>query len=371
VAHSDRLLLFLLADAIQVYTRSLGLNEPMAHRPTIYCLTNMNSAGMDVLHRAGRVVMASGTDTATLRREVAATDPDAIVTRTHGDIDGPLMDLAPRLIVIGRHGVGYDQIDIPAATDRGIQVVTTPGANKQAVCEHVFALMIGISRHFPLQMAALNAGRYHDRTKWTGRDLWGKTIGIVGFGNVGRRVGATAFAGFNMKVLYNDIIQIPVEDVRAANATFASLDQILSECEYISLHVPLDPTTRRMIGREQLASMRRDAILINTCRGPVVDEQAVAEALDAKMLWGYGADVFDIEPPPANHPLIGRSDVMLTPHCAAQTVESLINMAQWMAEDVERILRGEPPHLPLNDPKEVARNRAKRQLKPALEPDHR
>lgn len=332
----------------------------MAERPTIYCLTTMHDAGMNVLHRAGHVVMASATDSPTLRREVAALDPYAIVTRTHGDLDGPLMDLAPQLRVIGRHGVGYDQIDVPAATARGIQVVTTPGANKQAVCEHVFALMIGLSKHFPLQMAALLAGRYHDRTKWTGRELWGKSLGIVGFGNVGRRVGATAFAGFSMRVLYNDVVPIPAVAVEAAGAASASLDQILRTCEYITLHVPLDATTRRMVGRDQLATMRPDAILINTCRGPVVDEAAVAEALDAGRLWGYGADVFDVEPPPSHHPLIGRPDVMLTPHSAAQTAESLINMAQWMAEDVERVLNGLPARLPLNDPSLVAANLAQR-----------
>lgn len=328
----------------------------MLNKHNIFCLTNMHQAGIDVLCRAGRLIMASGTDTPTLRREVAAADPDALVTRTHGDIDGPLMDLAPRLRVIGRHGVGYDQIDVAAATERGIQVVTTPGANRQAVCEHAFALMIGLSKHFPRQVAALEAGRYHERTRWTGRELWGRSIGVVGFGNVGRRVGSTAHAGFAMRVLYNDVVPIPDEAIAAAGARFASLDQILEECEYVTLHVPLDGSTRRMIGREQLGRMRDGAILINTCRGPVVDERAVAEALDSGRLWGYGADVFDVEPPPADHPLIGRPDVMLTPHSAAQTEESLINMALWMAEDVERLLEGRPVRLPLNDPAVVAAN---------------
>lgn len=332
----------------------------MNERPVIFCMTRMHASGMDLLHQAGTVVMASALDPETLRREVGEANPDAIVTRTHGDIDGPLMDCAPALKVIGRHGVGYDQIDVPAATERGILVVTTPGANRQAVCEHVFALMIGISKYFPRQMRALEEGRYHDRTRWMGRDIWGKSLGIVGFGNVGKRVGATAWQGFGMRVLYNDIIEIPEEDVRKANATRADLDTILGQCEYVTLHVPLDATTRRMIGREQLAKMRADAILINTSRGPVVDEKAVADALDEGRLWGYGADVFDVEPPPADHPLIGRPDVMLTPHSAAQTIESLTNMATWMAEDVVRVLRGEPAVRPLNDPNVVAQNRARR-----------
>jgi phosphoglycerate dehydrogenase-like enzyme len=336
----------------------------MNDRPVIYCLSKMHDAGMAVLHRAGDVVMASALDPETLRREVAATNPDAIATRTHGDLDGPLMDLAPRLRVIGRGGVGYDQIDVQAATDRGILVVTTPGANKQAVCEHVFAMLVGLSKFFPRQLKALEEGRYLDRTKWVGRDIWGKSLGIVGFGNVGKRVGETAWKGFGMRVLYSDVIPIDPEDEARANATRSDLDTILRECEYITLHVPLDQVTRRMIGREQLARMRPDAVLLNTCRGPVVDELAVAEALDAGRLWGYGADVYDVEPPPPDHPLIGRPDVMLTPHSAAQTAESLLNMAVWMAEDVERVLLGEPALRPLNDPAVVAANLARRAIPP-------
>ena len=132
------------------------------------------------------------------------------------------------------------------------------------------------------------------------------------------------------------------------------LSLLLMASEYVTLHVPLDDSTRRLIDRESLLKMRPGAILINTCRGPVVDELAVAEALDAKRLWGYGADVYDIEPPPADHPLIGRSDVMLTPHSAAQTVESLTNMANGVAEDVVGVLQGRPPLNPVNDPGEVA-----------------
>ena len=135
------------------------------------------------------------------------------------------------------------------------------------------------------------------------------------------------------------------------------MDELLASSEYVTLHVPLDSSTRGMIDREALAKMRPDAILINTCRGPVVVESAVAEALDAGRLWGYGADVFEVEPPPPGHPLIGRADVMLTPHSAAQTVEGLRNMATWIAQDVLGVLRGEAPRNPVNDPALVLANR--------------
>lgn len=310
---------------------------------------------MRLLREAGEVRMASATDPETLRREVVGAD--ALIIRTGGVVDAALLDCGDRLAVVGRHGVGYDQIDVDAATERGIQVLYTPGANTESVCEHVFAMMIGISKHFPRMMAALSAGDYHARTKLTGRDLAGRTLGIIGFGRIGRRVGEVANVAFGMRVLYHDIVPAPPEVEARANAIRVGLDEVLSASEYITLHVPLDPSTHAMIDRAALSRMRPDAILINACRGPVVVEAAVAEALDDKRLWGYGADVFEIEPPPADHPLIGRPDVMLTPHSAAQTVEGLRNMATWIAEDVLGVLGGAAPRNPVNDPALVLANR--------------
>ena len=324
----------------------------MPDRFIILSLTKMFDSGLDILREAGDLRMASSLEPAILHREIA--DADALVIRTAGTIDAALMDAAPRLRVIGRHGVGYDQVDVPAATARGIQVVYTPGANTEAVAQHTIAFMIGLSKHFPQLMKSLIDVRYNDRTKYVGRDLTGRTIGIVGFGRIGRRVGELAKVAFGMNVLYADVVAAPEEIEAKAGARQVDLSLLLMASEYVTLHVPLDDSTRRLIDRESRLKMRPGAILINTCRGPVVDELAVAEALDAKRLWGYGADVYDIEPPPADHPLIGRSDVMLTPHSAAQTVESLTNMANGVAEDVVGVLQGRPPLNPVNDPGEVA-----------------
>ncbi len=159
----------------------------------------------------------------------------------------------------------------------------------------------------------------------------------------------------------------PAEVEERAHARRAELREVLESCEYVTLHVPLDASTRGLINRDTLALFRPDAILINTSRGPVVDELAVAQALDAGRLWGYGADVFTVEPPPAGHPLIGRSDVMLTPHSAAQTEEGLRTMATTIAREVVGVLRGERPSYPVNDPVEV--ERVRRQL--GLEPLYR
>jgi D-3-phosphoglycerate dehydrogenase / 2-oxoglutarate reductase len=334
----------------------------MTNRPIVLSLTSMHETGLRILREATELRMASALDPATLQREVVGAD--ALIIRTGGVVDAALLDRGKSLKVVGRHGVGYDQIDVEAATARGIQVVYTPGANTQSVAEHVFAFMIGLSRYFPRMTAGLAAGNYHIRTSMTGRELAGKSLGIIGFGRIGRRVGEIAHLGFGMKVLYHDIVPAPAEVEARANARRAGFPEVLKSSEYVTLHVPLDASTRGMINHETLALMRQDAILINTCRGPVVDEQAVADALDARRLWGYGADVFTVEPPPPGHPLIGRDDVMLTPHSAAQTEEGLRNMATTIAQEVVGVLRGQPPTYPVNDPFEVERIRLELGLEP-------
>jgi phosphoglycerate dehydrogenase-like enzyme len=334
----------------------------MEDRPIILSLTTMHEAGLRILREATELRMASALDPATLQREVFGAD--GLIIRTGGVVDAALLDCGKRLRVVGRHGVGYDQIDVNAATARGIQVVYTPGANTQSVAEHVFALMIGLSRYFPRMMAGLNAGNYHIRTSMTGRELAGKSLGIIGFGRIGRRVGEIAHLGFGMTVRYHDIVPAPPEVETRANARRVSFREVLESSKYVTLHVPLDSSTRGMINSETLALMRPDAILINTCRGPVVDEQAIAAALKDHQLWAYGADVFTVEPPEPGHPLIGRDDVMLTPHSAAQTEEGLGNMAVTIAEEVVGILKGEPPRNPVNDPFEVERVRQALGLRP-------
>ncbi|WP_435005749.1 hydroxyacid dehydrogenase [Tundrisphaera lichenicola] len=337
----------------------------MADRPIILSLTTMNESGMDLLRQAGELRMASSLEPSVLHREIV--DADALVIRTAGTIDAALMDCGKNLRVIGRHGVGYDQVDIPAATERGILVVYTPGANTQGVAEHVFAMMIGVSKRFPGQMRALAEGRYNDRTKLVGRDIAGKTLGIVGLGRIGRRVASIAYHGFGMNVLYNDVIEIPFEVEDQAKAVRVGLGELLGASDYVTLHVPLDASTRRMINRESLAKIKPGAVLINTCRGPVVEEAAVLEGLESGRLFGYGADVYTVEPPPSDHPLIGRIDLnmMLTPHSAAQSVESLRNMAMEVATDVVGVLEGRPPINPVNNPAEVAEIR-RRLGKPPL-----
>jgi D-3-phosphoglycerate dehydrogenase len=336
----------------------------MSRRPVILSLTKMHEAGLRLLREAGELRMASALDPATLRREVVGAD--ALISRTGGVVDAALLDRGRDLKVVGRHGVGYDQIDVPAATERGIQVVYTPGANTESVVQHVVAMMIGLSKHFPQMSAALAAGDYHFRTSLMGRELTGRALGIVGFGRIGRRVGEVLHTAFGMKVAYHDVVPAPAEVEARAGARRVSFEEVLATSEYLTLHVPLDASTRHMIDRAALALTRPDVILVNASRGPVVVESAVAEALDAGRLFGYGADVFEEEPPPPDHPLIGRTggNLILTPHSAAQTEEGLRNMAEWVAIDVLGVLNGEPPRNPVNDPATVRQHRRNR-LTPA------
>jgi phosphoglycerate dehydrogenase-like enzyme len=330
----------------------------MPDRPIVVMMTTMGEEGMTPLREAAEVRMAPSVDPEVVGPLLA--DAHGLILRTAGRVDAALLDRAPRLKVVGRHGVGFDHIDVAAATERGIQVVSTPGANTESVVEHTLAMMIGLSKHFNQQTRALAEGRYHDRTRYAGRNIRGRSLGIIGFGRIGKRVGEVCHQAFGMSVMYNDIEPMPEEAERRAGAVRGTFEDVIGSSEYVTLHVPLDRTTRHLIDTAAVARMRPDTILINTCRGPVVDERAVAEALDSGRLYGYGADVYEVEPPPADHPLIGRTDnVLLTPHSAAQTGESLANMARWVAEDVVRVLRGERPVNPVNDPEAVARMRGR------------
>ena len=197
----------------------------MNHRPILLSLTTMHKDGLQYLE--GSDGAADGQ--CTRSGDLAARDRrcDALIIRTGGVVDAALLDRGDKLKVVGRHGVGYDQIDVDAATARGIQVVYTPGANTQSVAEHVFALMIGLSRHFPRMSAGLIAGNYHVRTSLTGREIAGKTLGIIGFGRIGRLVGEIGHRGFGMKILYHDIVPAPPEVEARSNARRTSLDEVL------------------------------------------------------------------------------------------------------------------------------------------------
>ena len=233
---------------------------------------DMHSAGKDVLAAKADLVMAGSLDEASLIEQVR--DVDAIVIRANGSVSARLMDAAPKLKVIGRHGVGVEAIDLEAAKARGIVVCNTPDANLESVAEQAVGFMLAVSKQIVRADRATRQGRWGVRYEYIGQELSGRTLGLVGMGRIGSRVAEICHLAFQMPVLYYDVVSYPALEEKL-QAKKVSLEEVLKQADYISLHVPLLPSTKGMIAKEQLAMMKPGAILINTARGAVVDEAAL------------------------------------------------------------------------------------------------
>lgn len=308
----------------------------------------MHEAGVNHLkaHDA-EVVTAPDTDEATIAKWAA--DADGIIARARGYFDGRVMDAAPRLRVIGRHGAGVDNIDVPAATERGIQVVNTPHAPSEAVAEYVAMALVAVTKR-PLDAdRCTRACDWAFRNRHVGPELLGKTLGIVGFGKIGRRIAEICGCGFRMRVLYADAFRAPEAEEKRLGATQVPLDRLLSEADFISLNVPLLAETRHMIDTREFGLMKPTAYLINAARGPVVAEAALVEALKSGRIAGAAIDVFEEEPVTPDNPLLKLDNVLLSPHNAGHSIEAAQNMSM-VAADVIRVLNGETPEFPVNRP---------------------
>ena len=308
-----------------------------------------SETGIDVLRDAGiEVVSAVGKSSADLRAALA--DADGLIVRSETRVDRALLASGPRLAVVARAGVGVDAIDVPAATDAGIVVLNTPGANTLAATEQTFALMLSLVRHVPSAVASIRAGRW-ERKPFIGTELHGKTLGIVGLGRIGGAVALRA-AAFGMRLVASDPF-ISGARAEALGAELLPLDDLLARADIVTLHVPLGPQTRGMIGRSELARMRPHALIVNCARGGVIEETALYEALEAKAIRGAAIDVVADEPPPPDgtgarlhrHPL-----VIATPHLGGSTVEALERIAIELAQDVASVLLGGPAAAAVNAP---------------------
>lgn len=272
-------------------------------------------------------------------------DVDAIIIRANGAVTRRIIENAPRLKVIGRHGVGVEAIDTGAAQERGICVVNTPGSNTESVAEHCIGMMIALSKHLVQTDKALREGRWQVRYEYIGQELHGKTLGVIGLGRIGQRLAEICRRAFGMTILYHDTVHCRDAE-RLLTARRVSLEHLLAESDYVSLHVPLLPETRHLIGLRELGLMKPTAYLLNTSRGPVVDEKALIEALEQRTIAGAGIDVFEHEPLPEDHDFLGLENVVVTPHLAAHTDEALRNMALVVVLDVIDVLEGrKPSHL--------------------------
>ncbi|MCD6518803.1 MAG: hydroxyacid dehydrogenase [Anaerolineae bacterium] len=304
----------------------------------------IHEVGMKVLQEVGEVRLASGTDEETIISEIG--DIDGVIIRARGAMTRHIMEHAPKLKVVGRHGVGVDNIDLEAATEHGIQVVNTPYAVTEGVAEHALGMMIALSKKIFSADAALRRGNFAIRYEIRGRELRGRTLGIIGFGRIGQRLAEICHKAFEMAILYADV-RPALEKEKELNARRVPMEELLRTAEYISVHVPLLPETRHLIGEKEFSLMRPDALFFNLSRGPVVDEKALYQALVEGKIAGAGLDVFEQEPTPADNPLFALDNVVLTPHIATATEEALKGMAL-VAEDVVAVLQGKPPKYPVN-----------------------
>jgi (S)-sulfolactate dehydrogenase len=260
------------------------------------------------------------------------------IVRNRTQVRGPLLAAAPRLRVVGRLGVGLDNIDLAACEARGVRVIPATGANAQAVAEYVVAVSLMLLRGAYHASAEVAAGRWPRAALSEGREAGGKAMGIVGFGSIGRATAAKA-AALGMRILGHDP-QVPAGDPawREAGAEPLGLDALLAGSDVVSLHVPLVPATRGLLGAERLGRMKRGAILVNTARGGIVDGAALAAALREGRLGGAALDVFDTEPLAAGSPLAGAPRLILTPHIAGVTQESNERVSSLIASRVAEAL---------------------------------
>ena len=276
----------------------------------------------------------------------AVREADAVVVRTFV-VDAPLMAQAPRLRAICKHGAGVDNIDIPAATARGIMVANSGDANAQSVAEATVSLMLAALRKTPQMHRAMTEGRYDVRWGLLLEGICGKTLGVVGFGNIGRRVARMCRHGFDMNVLVFDPF-LSAEEVAAQGATAVSLEHLLQAADVVSLNAGMKHGARPLIDAPALALMKPSAVIVNTARGGLIDEDALADALRCGRLYGAGLDVLAQEPPAPDHPLFALDNVVLSPHVGGATSSARRLMATRAAEAVIAILSGQPPEFGLN-----------------------
>ncbi|HET8798148.1 MAG TPA: phosphoglycerate dehydrogenase [Thermoanaerobaculia bacterium] len=294
-------------------------------------------SGLDILRDAKDVDLSykPGLKGADLLAAVAQTD--ALITRSGTAVTPELVNAGTQLRIVGRAGVGLDNVDVDACTARGILVINAPTANIMSATEHTMAMLLALCRNIPEAHASVKRGEW-TRSKFMGIELDGKTLGVIGLGRIGSRVAARARA-FGMRIIAYDPY-IADTAYERAGATKVTLDQLLVQADVITVHTPMTDETRRMLGADEIAKMKDGAIVLNIARGGIYDERALAEALSAGRLGGAAIDVYEDEPPSLEHPLLGAKNVVLSPHIGANTIEAQDRVAVQTAEMVVEALRG-------------------------------
>ena len=318
-------------------------------KPKVYVTRQLFDEAIEILEEHADVEVYEGVDDAIPRELLLekVADVEGLLSLLTERIDAEVMDAAEGLKVISNYAVGYNNIDVAAATERGIYVTNTPGILTNTTADAAFALLMAAARRIPEADRHIRArGWIHawGPRMFIGTDVHGKTLGILGMGRIGSAIAKRA-KGFDMKVIYHDIYRR--EDLEEElGIAYKSREEVLREADFVSLHVPLTPETHHMIGAGELAAMKETAILINTSRGPVVDEEALYEALRDGAIAGAGLDVFEVEPINPGSPLLDLDNIVLTPHLASGSVETRTKMAVTAATNLVSVLQGkEPPNL--------------------------
>jgi glyoxylate reductase len=274
-------------------------------------------------------------------------DKEALVCLLTERVNDELLQAAPKLRIAANVAVGFDNINVAACTGRGVLATNTPGVLDETTADFAWTLLMAVARRIGEGEALARSGNWEgwDLDQLVGTDVWGKTLGLVGFGRIGRAMARRA-SGFQMKVLYTDAVRAAESVEQELYADFRNLNSLLAESDYVSLHVPLLPETRGLFDGARFSRMKPTAFLINTARGPVVDEAALVLALESGKIAGAALDVFENEP--RIHPGLKRSNVVLAPHIASASLETRTKMACIAAENVVALFAGQRPPNPLN-----------------------
>lgn len=300
---------------------------------------NVDKAALAILHGVdGLTVNAPGQMT---REQLLAAVPeaDALVIRSATTVDAEVFAAAPKLKLIGRAGVGVDNVDLTEANKRGVAVMNTPDGNTIATAEHAFGLMLSLARHIPEAEISMRAGKW-DKKSFMGVELRGKTLGIIGFGRIGRAIAKRALA-FEMTVITYDPY-IPDDVAADLGVRTVSLNDLYAQADFITLHSLINDETRGMINKDSLAKMKRGVRIINAARGALIVEADLAEAIRSGQVAGAALDVFNQEPVEQDNPLVGLPGVVHTPHLAASTADAQVAVAVDVAQQVvDALLKGD------------------------------
>ncbi len=297
--------------------------------PRVFISDKLEPSGLDLLRQAG-IELDERAGLAGTALEAALQAADGVIVRSGTRLTAELLENPGKLKAVVRAGVGVDNIDVAAATRRGIVVMNTPGGNTVSAAEHTITLVLALARHVPAADASAKQGKW-ERSQFIGTQLAGKTLGVVGLGRIGREVARRA-AGLDMKVIGYDPVLSPERAAQLGIESLPDLDHLLPSCDFLTVHTPLTPETRNLIGARELALMKPGSRIVNCARGGIINENALAEALRSGHLAGAALDVFVEEPPAPGHPLLKMPNVVVTPHLGASTVEAQESVAREAAQ---------------------------------------